>query len=81
VTAAAAVDLLRGLAESIRAAELARLRTKLDTLTLEERQAVEGVTAHIVERLLDEPAARLAEPAGAGLVPVLCELFALEETA
>lgn len=77
MTAATAIDSLRQHAETIRAAELTRLQAKLAALSPEERHAVETVTAQIVEKLLHEPAARLTEP----FVPVLRELFALEEAA
>lgn len=78
---APAITSLRGLAESIRSEELARMRAKLDQLSPAQRRAVETMTAQIVNRLLHEPTVRVKEAAGEELVPALRRLFALEEAA
>jgi glutamyl-tRNA reductase len=78
---ATAITSLRGRAEAIRAAELARMRAKLDGLSPAERHAVETLTAQIVNKLLHEPTISVKQAAGEELVPALCRLFALEEAA
>jgi glutamyl-tRNA reductase len=72
---------LRGRAEAIRTTELARVGSKLAELSPEQRQAVETMTAQLVNKLLHEPTVRIKQAAGGELVPALRELFALEDAA
>jgi glutamyl-tRNA reductase len=75
-----AIQSLRARAEEIRAAELAKLEGRL---TEDERQAVESVTAQIVNKLLHLPTVRLKQAAagadGGATVDVVRYLFGLEE--
>jgi glutamyl-tRNA reductase len=74
-----AISLLRAHAESIRAAELA----KLSTLPDDERQRIETVTAQILNKLLHEPTVRMKEAAaeggGSSYAEAIRRLFGLEE--
>jgi glutamyl-tRNA reductase len=79
--AGTAIASLRGRAEAIRTAELARARAKLAGLNPAQRQAVEALTAQIVNKLLHEPTVRVKETADGALVPALRDLFALEDAA
>jgi glutamyl-tRNA reductase len=58
------VTSLRELGERVRAAELARYRTKLDGLEPDQRAVVEALTEGIVNKLLHEPTARVKDAAG-----------------
>ena len=58
------VTSLRQRGESIRDAELERFRAKLDGLDPEARNAVEALSAGIVNKLLHEPTVRLKDAAG-----------------
>jgi glutamyl-tRNA reductase len=58
------VTALRTRAESVRTAELARFRSKLDGLDPEQRDAVEALTQRIVNKLLHDPTVRLKDTAG-----------------
>lgn len=73
--AAPAIAALRRHAEEIRVEELARAEPRLAELSERERQAVETLTAQIVNKLLHEPTVRAKE---AGSEP-LRELFALRD--
>lgn len=68
--------------EEIRAAEMARLASRLSGLSERERQAVEALTTGIVKTLLHDPVVALKERWGAGMgethARVLAELFGLE---
>jgi glutamyl-tRNA reductase len=55
---------LRDRAEEIRRAELDRFAARLAELTPREREAVEGLTRGIVNKLLHEPTVRLKDAAG-----------------
>jgi glutamyl-tRNA reductase len=58
-----AIASLRARAEEIRAAELARLETRLSGLSEAERRAVESTTAQIVNKLLHLPTVRMKQAA------------------
>jgi glutamyl-tRNA reductase len=58
------VTALRTRAETVRTAELARFRSKLDGLDPEQRDAVEALTQRIINKLLHEPTVRLKDTAG-----------------
>jgi glutamyl-tRNA reductase len=77
------IGLLRRHAEEIRRAEVARAGARLSVLAPEERDAVEVVTAQIVQALLHTPTTRIAEaaaqPEGSRYDAVLRDLFALDE--
>jgi glutamyl-tRNA reductase len=78
-----AIASLRARAESIRAAELERARTRLARLTEAERAAVESMTAQIVNKLLHLPTVRMKEAAagadGATYAETVRHLFGLED--
>jgi glutamyl-tRNA reductase len=78
-----AIASLRARAEEIRASELARAESRLGRLTEHERQAVESVTAQIVNKLLHLPTVRMKEaaatPDGAAYVDAVEHLFGLGE--
>jgi glutamyl-tRNA reductase len=69
-----AIALLRARAEEIRAAELARVEPRLGGLSDAERNAVEAVTAQIVNKLLHLPTVRLKEAAAAADGVIYAEL-------
>ena len=62
--AAPLVAALRARADSVRQSELDRFGAKLADLTPAQRDAVEALTAGIVNKLLHEPSVRLREDAG-----------------
>ena len=62
--AAPLVAALRAKAESIRQAELQRFQSRLGDLTPAQREAVESLTAGIVNKLLHDPSVRLKDDAG-----------------
>jgi glutamyl-tRNA reductase len=76
-----AITSLRRRAEEIRSAELERSRTRLADLSPRERQAVESLTAQIVNKLLHVPTVRLKEiaaaPEGAAYAETVRRLFDL----
>lgn len=78
-----AITSLRARAEEIRAAELARLETRLGRLPEGERRLVETLTAQIVNKLLHLPTVRMKEAAvsadGVVYADVVRHLFALGE--
>jgi glutamyl-tRNA reductase len=75
------VAALRGRAEGIRAAELARFRRRLDGLDDRQRDAVEALTKGLVNKLLHDPTVRLKDAAGSTrgerLAAALRDLFDL----
>ncbi len=77
------IKALRERAEAIRREELARNRGGLGALSQDEREAVETLTAQIVNKLLHEPTVRMkaaaAEERGRPYAGALRELFALDE--
>lgn len=62
--AAPLVAALRAKAESIRQGELDRFQSRLGDLTPAQREAVEALTAGIVNKLLHDPSVRLKDDAG-----------------
>ena len=78
-----AIRAMRQHAESVRTAELERLRSKLDGLADRERDAVEALTRGIVNTLLHDPTVRLKQLADADgaefHVQALRELFDLPD--
>jgi glutamyl-tRNA reductase len=78
-----AIASLRALAESIREDELARAEGRLGSLSPSQRQAVESLTAQIVNKLLHPPTVRMKEAAAAAdgvlYADAIRHLFALEE--
>lgn len=62
--AAPVVAALRQHAESLRAVELERYRSRLETLDPAERDLLETVTKRVVAKLLHEPTVRVKESAG-----------------
>jgi glutamyl-tRNA reductase len=78
-----AIAALRRRAEEIRVSELARREGRLRTLTQPQREAVDVVTAQIVNKLLHAPTVRLKEavddPQAPPYAEALRHLFALEE--
>ena len=78
------VAALRDRAESVRTAELERFRRRLDGLDPAAREAVEGLTRGIVNKLLHEPTVRVKDVAGTPrgdlYADALVELFDLAES-
>jgi glutamyl-tRNA reductase len=78
-----AIASLRARAEEIRASELERARGRLGELTENERNAVESITARIVDKLLHLPTVRMKEAAagadGAVYADTVRHLFGLED--
>jgi glutamyl-tRNA reductase len=76
------IQALRDRGNGVLAAELARLRPKLSTLSDREREAVEALGRGVVAKLLHDPIVRLKglPPHGAGetYARALAELFGLE---
>jgi glutamyl-tRNA reductase len=62
--AAPVVAALRERAELLRAAELDRYRSRLETLSHEDRELIDSVTRRVVAKLLHDPTVRLKEAAG-----------------
>jgi glutamyl-tRNA reductase len=75
------VTALRDRAESVRAAEVARLSGRLSGLTDDQRDAVEALTRGVVAKLLHDPTVRLKDAAGSSrgdrLADSLRDLFDL----
>jgi glutamyl-tRNA reductase len=63
--------------DTIRRAELARLKKKLSGLTAADRQFVDEITASVVGALTRAPTKALAEDTPAVTVDALVRLFAL----
>lgn len=82
VQAGPTIQALRGRAEEVRTAELARLSGKLASLDDAQREAVEALTRGIVNTLLHEPTVRLKglvdTPDGERFVRALTHLFDLD---
>jgi glutamyl-tRNA reductase len=78
-----AITQLRARAEEIRRAELARAQGKLDRMSDADRDAVESLTAQIVNKLLHLPTVRMKEAAagadGAIYADAVRRLFDLDE--
>jgi glutamyl-tRNA reductase len=78
-----AIASLRARAEEIRAAELARMEARLGRLPESDREAVDTVTAQIVNKLLHLPTVRMKEaavtPDGVLYADVVRHLFGLGE--
>jgi glutamyl-tRNA reductase len=78
-----AIASLRAHAESIRLAELERAENRLGSLSPSQRQAVESLTAQIVNKLLHSPTVRMKEAAaeadGVAYADAIRHLFALED--
>ena len=78
-----AIASLRARAEEIRAAELARIESRLERLPESERAVVDTVTAQIVNKLLHLPTVRMKEaavtPDGLLYADVVRHLFGLGE--
>ncbi len=81
-SAAPVVGALRGWADDVRQAELARSATKLASLEPAERAAVEALTKGLVAKLLHQPTIALKDaagtPTGDRLSDALRQLFDLE---
>ncbi len=79
--AAPTVTALRRRAEQLRAAEVARYRSRLDSLDDDEWRRVEALTKGILAKLLHDPTVRLKDAAGSArgerLAGALQELFDL----
>jgi glutamyl-tRNA reductase len=80
--AAPVIAALRGQAEAVRQAELARFASRLESLDPTQREAVDALTRGILAKLLHEPTVRLknaaGSPAGERLADTLRALFDLE---
>jgi glutamyl-tRNA reductase len=78
------VSSLRARAEELRAAELARFRSRLATLDPAAQEAVEALTRRLVNKLLHDPTVRVKEAAGTAqgdaYADALAALFGLEDT-
>lgn len=76
------ITALRERAGAVQAAELARYRSSLSSLTDDERAAVEAIARGIVAKLLHDPIVRLKELSGPGAddayAKALAELFGIE---
>jgi glutamyl-tRNA reductase len=77
------VSSLRARAEELRAAELARFRSRLAALDPAAQEAVEALTRGLVNKLLHDPTVRVKEAAGTAqgdmYADALAALFGLEE--
>jgi glutamyl-tRNA reductase len=73
---------MRERAEVIRAAEVERMRARLDDLDPRQAEAVEALTRGLVAKLLHQPTVVLKDAAGSArgdrLVAALRELFEIE---
>jgi len=77
------VSSLRARAEELRAAELARFRSRLAVLDPAAQEAVEALTRGLVNKLLHDPTVRVKEAAGTAqgdmYADALAALFGLED--
>jgi glutamyl-tRNA reductase len=73
------VAALRGRAEELREAELARTLKRAPELNAKQRAAVEALSSALVKKLLHDPITRLKGADGERYVGTLRELFALDE--
>jgi glutamyl-tRNA reductase len=78
------VSSLRARAEELRAAELARFRSRLAALDPAAQEAVDALTRGLVNKLLHDPTVRVKEAAGTAqgdaYADALAALFGLEDT-
>jgi glutamyl-tRNA reductase len=73
---------LRERAETIRAAELERTLSRCPELTEREREAIQALSAAIINKLLHDPITAIKQPrAGEQLLQAARELFHLPEAA
>lgn len=83
--AAPVVAALRGWADDVRVAELARFEAKLDGLDERQREAVEALTKGLVAKLLHQPTVALKDTAGSTtgerLADATRQLFHLDDPA
>ena len=83
--AAPVVASLRGWADDVRTAELARFEAKLDGLDARQREAVEALTKGLVAKLLHQPTVTLKDTAGSTtgerLADATRQLFDLDDPA
>ena len=63
-SAAPVIASLRGWADDVRSAEIARFEAKLDGLDDRQREAVEALTKGLVAKLLHQPTVTLKDTAG-----------------
>jgi glutamyl-tRNA reductase len=84
-SAAPVVASLRGWADDVRAAELARFEAKLDGLDDRQRETVEALTKGLVAKLLHRPTVALKDTAGSAtgerLADATRQLFDLDDPA
>jgi len=75
------VTALRDRAESLRAAELARYRSRLERLDAEQRTTVDALTRSLLAKILHDPTVRLKDAAGTArgdrLADAMRELFGI----
>jgi len=75
------VTALRDRAESLRAAELARYRSRLESLDAEQRTTVDALTRSLLAKILHDPTVRLKDAAGTArgdrLADAMRELFGI----
>jgi len=78
------VSSLRARAEELRAAELARFRSRLASLDPAAQESVEALTRGLVNKLLHDPTVRVKDAAGTAqgdmYADALAALFGLEDT-
>ena len=76
---------LRGWADDVRVAEIARFEAKLDGLDDRQREAVEALTKGLVAKLLHQPTVTLKDTAGSAtgerLADATRQLFDLDDPA
>lgn len=84
-SAAPVVASLRGWADDVRVAEIARFEAKLDGLDDRQREAVEALTKGLVAKLLHQPTVTLKDTAGSAtgerLADATRQLFDLDDPA
>ena len=84
-SAAPVVASLRGWADDVRVAEIARFEAKLDGLDARQREAVEALTKGLVAKLLHQPTVTLKDTAGSAtgerLADATRQLFDLDDPA
>jgi glutamyl-tRNA reductase len=84
-SAAPVIASLRGWADDVRTAELARFEAKLDGLDDRQREAVEALTKGLVAKLLHQPTVQLKDTAGSAtgerLADATRQLFDLDDRA
>ena len=82
LSVAPTIGSLRDMAETIRAGEVAKVTSQLDSLTDADRERIEQLTRSIVNKLLHEPTVRLraavAEGDGFAHVESLRHLFGID---